>query len=65
MVISPFGYVTGELNRLPRGASCQVKVYDPLDPMDRIIGATALDRGIPQVTRDKAIRKSKAVPVIW
>jgi PIN domain nuclease of toxin-antitoxin system len=37
----------------------------PLDPMDRIIGATALDRGIPLVTRDKAIRKAKAMPVIW
>ena len=37
----------------------------PLDPMDRIIGATALDRGVPLVTRDKAIRKAKAMPVIW
>jgi PIN domain nuclease of toxin-antitoxin system len=37
----------------------------PLDPMDRIIGATALDRGAPLVTRDKAIRKAKAMPVIW
>lgn len=37
----------------------------PKDPMDRIIGATALDRGIPLVTRDVAIRRSKAVPVIW
>lgn len=37
----------------------------PLDPMDRIIGATALAHGVPLVTRDKAIRKSKAVPVIW
>ena len=37
----------------------------PADPMDRLIGATALDRGGSLVTRDKAIRKSKAVPVIW
>lgn len=37
----------------------------PKDPMDRIIGATALDRGMPLVTKDIAIRKSKAVPVIW
>ncbi len=36
----------------------------PSDPMDRLIGATALDHGVPLVTRDKAIRKSKAVPVI-
>jgi PIN domain nuclease of toxin-antitoxin system len=37
----------------------------PLDPMDRIIGATALDRGVPLVTKDKMIRKAKALPVIW
>jgi PIN domain nuclease of toxin-antitoxin system len=37
----------------------------PKDPMDRIIGATALAHGIPLVTKDRLIRKSKAVPVIW
>jgi PIN domain nuclease of toxin-antitoxin system len=37
----------------------------PLDPMDRIIGATALDRGVPLVTKDKMIRKAKVLPVIW
>jgi PIN domain nuclease of toxin-antitoxin system len=35
------------------------------DPMDRIIGATALAHGIPLVTKDRLIRKSKVVPVIW
>lgn len=37
----------------------------PSDPMDRLIGATALDSGGALVTPDKVIRKSKAVPVIW
>jgi PIN domain nuclease of toxin-antitoxin system len=37
----------------------------PSDPMDRLIGATALDRGVPLITRDKAIRRSKLVPTIW
>ncbi len=37
----------------------------PADPMDRLIGATALDRGVPLITRDKAIRRSKAIPVVW
>jgi PIN domain nuclease of toxin-antitoxin system len=37
----------------------------PLDPMDRIIGATALDRSVPLVTKDKMIRKAKVLPVIW
>jgi PIN domain nuclease of toxin-antitoxin system len=33
--------------------------------MDRIIGATALDLGVPLVTKDKMIRKAKALSVIW
>jgi PIN domain nuclease of toxin-antitoxin system len=37
----------------------------PLDPMGRIIGATALDRGVPLVTKDKMIRKAKPLSVIW
>ncbi len=37
----------------------------PADPMDRIIGATALAHNGKLITRDKAIRKSKAVPVVW
>jgi PIN domain nuclease of toxin-antitoxin system len=37
----------------------------PADPMDRIIGATALDRGVPLITRDRAIRESNALNVIW
>jgi PIN domain nuclease of toxin-antitoxin system len=37
----------------------------PKDPMDRIIGATALDRRVRLVTSDRAIRSSKAVPVVW
>ena len=37
----------------------------PKDPADRIIGATALVEGIPLVTADDAIRRSKALPTIW
>jgi PIN domain nuclease of toxin-antitoxin system len=37
----------------------------PLDPTDRIIGATALDKGVSLITADRAIARSKAVPVIW
>ena len=37
----------------------------PADPMDRLIGATALDRGVPLVTKDRAIRQSKQVETIW
>lgn len=37
----------------------------PSDPADRVIGATALVEGIPLVTADGAIRRSKVVPVVW
>ena len=37
----------------------------PNDPADRVIAATALVEGIPMVTADDAIRRSKAVQTIW
>jgi len=37
----------------------------PYDPADRIIGATALVEGLPLLTADREIRRSKAVPTIW
>jgi PIN domain nuclease of toxin-antitoxin system len=37
----------------------------PNDPVDRVIGATALIEDIPLLTADAAIRKSRAVPTIW
>lgn len=37
----------------------------PRDPVDRIIGATALIEDIPLVTADAQIRKSRAVRTIW
>jgi PIN domain nuclease of toxin-antitoxin system len=37
----------------------------PKDPADRIIAATALVEGIPLVTADADIQKSKALHTIW
>lgn len=37
----------------------------PRDPQDRLIGATALVEGIPLVTHDKLIRKSRLIATIW
>jgi len=37
----------------------------PKDPADRIIAATALVEGLPLLTADRAIRKTKAVQTIW
>ena len=37
----------------------------PKDPVDRVIGATALVEDLPLITADREIHKSKAVPTIW
>jgi PIN domain nuclease of toxin-antitoxin system len=37
----------------------------PKDPVDRIIGATALVRGLALLTADREIRRSKALRTIW
>jgi PIN domain nuclease of toxin-antitoxin system len=37
----------------------------PKDPVDRVIGATAVIEGLSLVTADQVIRRSKAVPTIW
>ena len=55
---------------LPISANIALQAYElpaayPNDPVDRIIGATALIEDIPLVTADSQIRKSGAVPVLW
>ena len=40
------------------------KTY-PKDPADRIIGATALVEGLPLITADGEIHRSKVVRAIW
>jgi PIN domain nuclease of toxin-antitoxin system len=37
----------------------------PKDPVDRIIGATALVEGLSLITADREIRSSKLVHTIW
>jgi PIN domain nuclease of toxin-antitoxin system len=37
----------------------------PKDPADRIIGATALVEGLPLLTADREIRRSRAIQTIW
>ena len=37
----------------------------PQDPADRMIGATALAEGLPLLTADREIRRSKALQTIW
>jgi PIN domain nuclease of toxin-antitoxin system len=37
----------------------------PNDPADRVIGATALVEGIPLVTANSEIQRSKAIRTVW
>jgi PIN domain nuclease of toxin-antitoxin system len=37
----------------------------PRDPQDRLIGATSVAEGMPLVTADRLIRRSKFVKTIW
>lgn len=37
----------------------------PKDPADRVIGATALVEGIPLVTADDEIQRSRAMRTVW
>lgn len=43
----------------------QLPASYPKDPADQLIGATALVEGLPLLTADKEILRSKAVPTIW
>lgn len=55
---------------LPVTANIALQAFElpasyPNDPVDRIIGATALVENISLLTADRAIRKSRAVPTVW
>ena len=55
---------------LPITANIALQAFElpssyPNDPVDRVIGATALTEDLPLITADKDIRKSRAVPTIW
>jgi PIN domain nuclease of toxin-antitoxin system len=55
---------------LPITANIALQAFElpagyPKDPIDRIIGATALVEDIPLVTADAGIRKSRAIATIW
>jgi len=53
------------INRHVAARSVQLPSTYPKDPMDRIIGATALVEGCPLVTADHRIQRAKAVKTIW
>lgn len=51
-------------SRICAGALALPAAY-PKDPADRVIGATALVEGLPLITADDGIRRSKALNTIW
>jgi PIN domain nuclease of toxin-antitoxin system len=53
--------ITGRICALTTGLPATY----PRDPADRIIGATALDRGLLLITADSEIQRSKALRTIW
>ncbi|MGA7521483.1 MAG: type II toxin-antitoxin system VapC family toxin [Acidobacteriaceae bacterium] len=53
------------LNSSIAAAAAQLPAAFPSDPFDRIIAATAIVEGVPLVTADQRIRRSKAVQTIW
>jgi PIN domain nuclease of toxin-antitoxin system len=55
---------------LPMTGRICIQAFDlqanyPNDPVDRVIGATAMVEGLTLITADQAIRKSRAVRTIW
>jgi len=53
------------INRHIAARSLQLPDSYPKDPVDRLIGATAIVQGLPLITADEQIRKSKAVNTLW
>ncbi|PYY01834.1 MAG: hypothetical protein DMG62_18270 [Acidobacteria bacterium] len=53
------------INRHIAARSLQLPSAYPKDPMDRIIGATALVEDLSLVTADEVIQRAHAVRTIW
>jgi PIN domain nuclease of toxin-antitoxin system len=53
------------LTRQLAAAATQLPQDFPADPMDRIIGATAMVGGLKLVTADERIRAAKVIETVW
>lgn len=58
-------FVILPINALICVTAFQLPAAYPKDPADRIIGATAIVKGLPLVTADRAIRRSRALDTVW
>jgi PIN domain nuclease of toxin-antitoxin system len=58
-------FVIIPMNRHIAARCVQLPGSYPNDPMDRIIGATAIVEGLPLITSDERITKSRTVTTVW
>ena len=58
-------FIVLPIDRRIAARSTQFPASYPNDPMDRIIGATAIVHGLTLITADEQIRKSKLVNTVW
>jgi PIN domain nuclease of toxin-antitoxin system len=58
-------FIVLPLNTEIAARAAQLPVSYPRDPMDRIIGATAIVEGLPLVTSDAGIQDSNSLRTIW
>jgi PIN domain nuclease of toxin-antitoxin system len=58
-------FIVLPLNTEVAARAAQLPLSYPRDPMDRIIGATAIVEGLALVTADDAIHNSKALQTVW
>jgi PIN domain nuclease of toxin-antitoxin system len=58
-------FVIIPMNRHIAARGVQLPGSYPNDPMDRIIGATAIVEGLPLITSDERITKSRTVTTVW
>jgi PIN domain nuclease of toxin-antitoxin system len=58
-------FIVLPLNTEIAARAAQLPPSYPRDPMDRIIGATAIVEGLALLTADDAIHNSKALKTIW
>lgn len=64
-LITHTGVIVRCINSEIAAIAAQLPDDYPKDPIDRLIGATAVSEGLPLVTRDERIRRSPLLKTIW
>jgi len=64
-LLTATGVTVKEITPQVATLSVQLPASFPSDPADRLIVATAIADGLPLVTKDRGIRKSRLLKTIW